>query len=115
MSYEGEKYHTTPEGIKSTIEKYGVAIVPSVLDEGEISLMRNGMWDYLEHVTQKFEKPISREDSKTWVEYLKLYPKHSMPFSNMGLVNHSLYGIFVKMKKVVDIFSKIWERPKKNF
>ena len=85
MSYEGEKYHTTPEGIKSTIEKYGVAIVPSVLDEGEISLMRNGMWDYLEHVTQKFEKPISREDSKTWVEYLKLYPKHSMLLQQYGV------------------------------
>ena len=43
MSYEGEKYHTTPEGIKETIEKYGVAIVPSVLDGEEISLMRDGM------------------------------------------------------------------------
>ena len=52
MSYEGEKYHTNPEGIKRTIEKYGVAIVPSVLDEGEISIMRDGMWDYLEYVTQ---------------------------------------------------------------
>ena len=72
MSYEGEKYHTTPEGLKGTIEKYGVAVIPGILDEGELLSMRGGMWDYLEHISQNFEKPISRDDSKTWVEYLKL-------------------------------------------
>lgn len=114
MSYEGEKYHTTPEGIKETIEKYGVAIVPSVIDGGEISLMRDGMWDYLEHVTQNFEKPISRNDSKTWIEYLKLYPKHSMLLQQYG-VGHSQFVWDVRQnEKVIDIFSKIWERPKED-
>lgn len=114
MSYEGEKYHTTPEGIKETVEKYGVAIVPSVLNEGEISLMRNGMWDYLEHVTQNFEKPISRDDSKTWVEYLKLYPKHSMLLQQYGVGQSQFVWDVRQNEKVVDIFSKIWERPKED-
>lgn len=114
MSYEGEKYHTTPEGIKETIAKYGVAIVPSVLDEGEISLMRDGMWDYLEHVTQNFEKPMSRDDSKTWVEYLKLYPKHSMLLQQYGVGQSQFVWDVRQNEKVVDIFSKIWERPKED-
>jgi len=114
MSYEGEKYHTTPEGIKETIAKYGVAIVPSVLDEGEISLMRDGMWDYLEHVTQNFEKPMSRDDSKTWVEYLKLYPKHSMLLQQYGVGQSQFVWDVRQNEKVVDIFSKIWETPKED-
>ena len=44
MSYEYEKYLTTPENVKDTVLKYGVAIVPSVLDESEIEDMKNGMW-----------------------------------------------------------------------
>ena len=114
MSYEGEKYHTTPEGIKETIAKYGVAIVPSVLNEDEISLMRNGMWDYLEHVTQNFEKPISRNDSKTWVEYLKLYPKHSMLLQQYGVGHAQFVWDLRQNEKIVDIFSKIWGKPKEE-
>ena len=47
MSYEYEKYLTTSEGVKDMIDKYGVAIVPGVLNHDEIQNMRNGMWDYL--------------------------------------------------------------------
>ena len=114
MSYEGEKYHTTSEGLKGTIEKYGVAIIPGVLNEGELLSMRDGMWDYLEHISQNFEKPISREDSKTWVEYLKLYPKHSMLLQQYG-VGHSQFVWDVRQnEKVVDVFSKLWETPKED-
>ena len=114
MSYEGEKYHTTPEGIKETIEKYGVAVVPSVLDEEGLKGMRDGMWDYLEQVTQNFDKPISRDDSKSWVEYLKLYPKHSMLLQQYGVGQAQFVWDLRQNEKVVDIFSKIWEKPKED-
>lgn len=111
MSYEHDKYVTTPENLKGTIEKYGVGIIPNVLGEEEIESMKNGMWDYLEHTTQKFEKPISRENDKTWIEYLKLYPKHSMLLQQYG-VGHSQFVWDVRQNpKVVDIFSKFWEVP----
>ena len=114
MSYEGEKYNTSPEGIKATIEKYGVAVVPSVLDEEELKGMRDGMWDYLEHVTQNFDKPIGRDDSKSWVEYLKLYPKHSMLLQQYGVGRNQFVWDLRQNEKVVDIFSKIWEKPKED-
>lgn len=111
MSYEHDKYVTTPEKLKGTIEKYGVGIIPNVLGKEEIESMRNGMWDYLEHTTQKFEKPISRENDKTWIEYLKLYPKHSMLLQQYG-VGHSQFVWDVRQNpKVVNIFSKFWEVP----
>eukprot|EP00961_Rhodomonas_salina_P018333 246423-Rhodomonas_salina.2 len=54
------------------LDRYGVAVVPSVLSEGEISAMNAGMWDTLEQTTSKFRgdgngfKPVSRQDPSTW-------------------------------------------------
>ena len=68
MSYEYEKYICSPEEVKEWVETFGVAVVKGVLDKNEIKDMRDGMWSYLEHTTQNFEKPIQKHDSKTWVE-----------------------------------------------
>ncbi len=108
MSYEGEKYITTPHNCKETIDKYGVAIIPGVLKDDELTQMNNGMWDYLEHVSQKFAIPIDRNNSETWVEYLKLYPKHSMLLQQYG-VGHSQFVWDIRQNpKVVNIFSELW-------
>ena len=70
--------------------------------------MRNGMWSYLEHVTQKFERPIKRDDRTTWVEYQKLYPKHSMLLQQYQVGHHPFVWQVRQNPKVVDIYSKIW-------
>lgn len=114
MSYENEKYLTTPDKLKETIDKYGVAIIPDVLDTNEISSMKNGMWDYLEHTTQKFERPISRNDDTTWIEYLKLYPKHSMLLQQYG-VGHSQFVWDIRQNpKIVNIFSQFLKTPSED-
>lgn len=114
MSYENEKYLTTPEKLKETIETYGVGIIPNILNDEEISNMRTGMWDYLEHTTQKFERPISRDNDKTWTEYLKLYPKHSMLLQQYG-VGHSQFVWDIRQNpKVVNIFSQFWKKPSED-
>ena len=46
------------ENIKETIDKFGVAILKNVLDETEIKEMQIGMFDCLEHITQKFETQL---------------------------------------------------------
>ena len=60
--YQYEKYITTPENLRTTIDEYGVAIIPSVLNLEETQDMNNGMWDTLEHLTQNFEIPIKRNN-----------------------------------------------------
>ena len=57
--YEFKKYGTDLEGLKSTLDKYGVAIIPSVLDEDECNNMLSGIWDYFEHISKNWEKPDS--------------------------------------------------------
>jgi len=109
MNYEETKYITTANNCKETIDKYGVAIIPGILRNDEITQMNNGMWDYLEHVSQKFAIPIDRTNNETWVEYLKLYPKHSMLLQQYG-IGHSQFVWDIRQNtRVVDIFSKLWD------
>lgn len=108
MSYEYEKYICDPKDVKSFIDNYGVAVIPSVLNEKEIDNMRQGMWSYLSHVTHNFNKPIKKEDPSSWVEYQKLYPKHSMLLQQYG-VGHSQFVWDIRQNpRVVNIFSELW-------
>ena len=109
MSYEKEKYLTNPDQLKETIEKYGVGIIPNILNKDQINKMRDGMWDYLEHITQSFETQIDRNNNRTWVEFLKLYPKHSMLLQNYG-VGHSQFVWDIRQNNnIINIFSKFWK------
>ena len=60
MSYEKEKYLTDLEHLKETLDEFGVAIIPDILNKEEQKSMKDGGWDYLEHITSDFETPISR-------------------------------------------------------
>lgn len=114
MTYEYEKYITDIDSLKNTIERYGVGIIPNVLNDDEIKQMNDGMWDYLEYVSQKFDKPIQRDDRKSWVHYLKMFPKHSMLLQQFG-VGHSQYIWDLRQnEKIIDIFSQFWDVPKED-
>ena len=95
--------------VRDKISKYGVAIVENVLNDNEIKKMNDGMFDYLEHITQNFEIPITRDNEDSWREYSKLYPKHSMLLQNWE-VGHSQFIWDIRQNsKVCDVFSNIWD------
>ena len=73
-----KRYIATKENVKEILEKHGVAIIPKVLSQEEIENMKLGMWDYLEHVTSKFDVPIDRNNEKTWKSFYDLIPLHGM-------------------------------------
>jgi hypothetical protein len=66
--YEFEKYLCNKENIKTTIEKYGVAISP-ILNENESNEMINHKWNLLEYLTKDFEISIDRNDKKLTNKY----------------------------------------------
>src|SRR4051794_13474745 len=70
-----DKYECTLDTLKETLETYGVAILPKVLDEKECQHMMDEMWNYLETVTKK---QIRRDDESTWKFISLLWPLHSM-------------------------------------
>jgi len=108
-NYEYDKYVCTKETLKNTLQMYGVGIIPNVLDENECEKIVTGIWDYLEHITENWEMPIDRNDTKTWREFYKLYPKHSMLLQHWG-VGHAQVSWDVRQNtKIVEIFAHFWE------
>lgn len=104
-----EKYTCTKETLKTTIEMYGVAIIPSVLDEDECVAMVDGMWSFFEHISQNWKTPIDRNDVETWREFYKLYPLHSMLIQYWGIGHMQASWDLRQNRKIIEIFAHFWE------
>ena len=51
IEYCYDKYVTSKENLLYTLDKYGVAIIPNVLNSKECEDMISGIWDYYEKIT----------------------------------------------------------------
>lgn len=114
--YEYEKYLTSKETIKKDgiLDKYGVAIIPSILDDTECSNLVSGLWDYFEHVSSEWPVPIKRDDKTTWKGILELHPLHSMLFQHFGVGHCQAVWDVRQNQKIIEIFMKIWQQPLEN-
>lgn len=109
--YEYEKYVCTKETLRDTLAEYGVAIIPSVLNEQETEAMVSGIWDFFEHITQEWETPISRHDETTWRGIHNLYPMHSMLIQYFSVGQSQVSWDIRQKEKIVDIFAHFWKCP----
>jgi len=108
IPYEYTKYATDIPNIKKTLETYGVAIIPNVINPVECEQMKSGMWNYLETITANLPTPMKKSDPKTWSTFKQLYPKHSMLIQHWS-IGHAQFIWDLRTKpKVVDVFSKLW-------
>ena len=105
--YEFQRYCATVDSVEQVLDRYGVAIIPGLLDEDETTSMRNGMWNYLEHITQKFSTPIHRHKPETWKIFTKLYPKHSMLLQHWGVGHSQMLWDLRQNPKIYNVFAKI--------
>lgn len=104
--YDCSKYITNKQNIREIIEKYGVAIIPNILNEEECIEMQNEMWNYLEHLTQKWSIPINRNNNESWEQMDKINIGIIFSFWNIG---HSQMTWNVRQNpKIVDIFAKFY-------
>jgi ectoine hydroxylase-related dioxygenase (phytanoyl-CoA dioxygenase family) len=105
--YDCTKYITNKQNIKHTIEKYGVAIIPNILNEEECIEMQNEMWNYLEHLTQKWSISIDRLNDETWYQ-IKYLIGNNIIF-NFWNIGHSQMAWNVRQNpKIVNIFAKFY-------
>ena len=58
-----EKYYTTLINLKNTLEEYGVAIIPNILNSDECDAINKGMWETLNILTDN--KIIENDTSTT--------------------------------------------------
>ena len=56
--YEHDRYVCTLETVGETLERYGVAIIDRVISPEDCEKAQSGFWDFIEHATSKFDKPV---------------------------------------------------------
>lgn len=106
-----QNYECSIDNIKDTLQKYGVAVVPDILNDEEIENMRKGMWDTVEYLTSKLETPLDRDNTKTWDAWFQLLPMHDMLLQTFS-IGHSQFVWDIRQNpKIAKVFSKIWDCP----
>lgn len=106
--YESEKYLCTNNNVRELLDKYGVCIVPNVLDENECAQGQKGMWSTLEHISQTWENPIRQDKPTSWRNISNLFPMHSMLIQHWGIGHSQFIWDIRQNPKVAEVFSKIW-------
>lgn len=112
--YIYERYVCNENNVIETLNRYGVAIIPNVLNVQECDAMKSGMWDYLETITANMNLPIDKNNHQTWKTFKELYPKHSMLIQHWS-IGHAQFIWDVRTNlKVIAPFEKIWNTPKED-
>lgn len=112
--YEYEKYVTNIDNVLDTLNKYGVAIIPNILNQQECDTIKQGMWDYLENITVKLPIPIKKTNPVTWQSYKELYPQHSMLLKHWSIGHAQFIWNLRTNLKVIEPFEKIWNVNKED-
>lgn len=107
-SYEYEKYKCDSNTVKETLDKFGVAIIPSVINENECKKMLDDIWDYFEYISSNWEKPIKRNIPDSWKQIYSLLPLHSMLFQHWNIGHSAACWNIRQNQKILDIYSKFW-------
>ena len=68
-----DKFIVNEEHVMECLDTYGVAVIPNVLNQEECNNGYNGMWNYFEHISQKWSTPIQKENQKSYNEFWKLF------------------------------------------
>ena len=112
--YEYDKYVTNIKNITNTLNQYGVAIIPNIINQQECMAMKQGMWDYLETITTNLPIPMKKENSQTWKTFKQLYPKHSMLIQHWSIGHAQFIWDIRTNHKVIEPFEKIWNVEKED-
>ena len=107
--YRFSKYKTNKDNLAKTLKEHGVAIIPNILDDSECDELVNGIWDYFEHISQKWSIPINRNNHDSFREIYKLYPLHSMLFQHYSIGHSQVCWNQRQNPKIVDIFKTFWK------
>ena len=113
--YKYDEYKSeTSEQLKDNLKKYGVAIIPNVLDETECKDMFDGMMSDVEHITQDLEVPFKFEDKATWKTWFQLAPTHSMLQQHWKLGHCQTIWNIRQNPKIIKPFEDIWGVDKRD-
>lgn len=109
FEYEFEKYVISKD-IKKNILKYGVGIIPQLLDKDAINIMIEGMWDNLSYMTKNLkDDKIIRDKKETYKNISKCGVKNSMLIQQYGIGHSDSAWKIRTYPCILNVFKEIWE------
>jgi ectoine hydroxylase-related dioxygenase (phytanoyl-CoA dioxygenase family) len=103
-----KNYDCHVDNVLEQLDKYGVAVIPNVLDQKEVSKMKEGIWDTLEYLSSWCDVPINRNNPESWKTWYKFHPAHNMLLQNYSVGHAQFIWNIRQNTNVVNVFSKIW-------
>ena len=107
-NYEGEKYYTDSEHLKQTLEQYGVAIIPELVDKNTCKKMEELIWKHFSYITQNWTNPIRQDNSNSWKGIFELFPSHSMLIQFHGVGHCEMNWEMRQDPRIVQIFAELY-------
>ena len=91
--------------VRTTLEQFGVAFIPNLLNDAECEAMNSGMWNTLNHLSSS---PIQQTNPESWRVVQQFHPLRSgiLQFNGIG---HAQYVWDVRQNpKVTQVFANFW-------
>ncbi len=107
-TYESDKYYCTIKNIDEMLNKYGVAIIPNLLDDEETKKMQDGMWQTLEYLTKDTDFEILKMKQSSWRNITSLFPLHSMLIQHWSIGHSQFIWDLRQNIKVLEVFANLY-------
>lgn len=106
--YMYDKYVCDNTTLMTTLEKYGVAIIPNLLDNNEIKSLNDGIWNYLEYASSNLDVSIKRNKPNTWKTYFEYFAEKGMLLQKYGIGHAEHLWKLRENPKIIKVFETIY-------
>lgn len=110
-SFDQSLLSATPETANQVLEKYGVAVIPSILSDEKCKMLYSMMCQFFEEITAKADVPFQRNEPATYRTLLDLLPSHGMLFQWYGVGHAAFHWWLRQQPEVYSIFAGLWDTP----
>lgn len=106
-------YSCTLATAKETLEKYGVCVIPEVVNRDKCSECLGEIWDYLEDVSVEWNTPLDREDKSTW-SMDNFNPKHNMLVQHHSIGHCQAAWDIRQNEDIVNVFASLFDADEED-
>lgn len=108
---EYKEYFATSENFQEVLDKFGVCVIPNIIDEKECIKLRNSIWSDLKYINKD---RFDIDDEKTWKNFFDMYPLHSFLIQHFGVAH--LQGVWDirQNEDIANVFSKLYNVNKED-
>lgn len=104
-----EKYYCTAKTARETLDKYGVAIIPDVLNTFECIHMEDLAWEWLTEISRDLKTPFDYKKPETFKSVAQeLQASHGMLWQRYGIGQSEFLWYVRSHPAVVQVFQKLW-------